>query len=217
MPCNVILYRRFGGTCRQSACCSAYPLMEAMCSTETSVNCQTTRHCILAISVVRTSNSTNASPFHAYHIIVIYLCACLSIFIDREAQRRENGANGGNASVEPEPSVSQTQQQVVNRDAMRRVQPQPDVVSNTNTRSAQSEVPIPPPRRCPPAGGVRVRPCPPPRRSRRSRSTSSNEKTSAVPTDNRTRENWQEVGKELRKIADDFCASSLEVGEWYRL
>lgn len=138
----------------------------------------------------------------------------MSVFVDGEAQRRENGADGGNASGEPEPSVSQNQQQAVNRDAMRRVLPQPDAVSNPTTRSAQSEVPIPPPRRCTPAGGVRVRPCPPPRRSRRSRSTSSNEKTSAVPTDNRTRENWQEVGKELRKIADQFCASSNpEVGE----
>ncbi|XP_023711206.1 uncharacterized protein LOC111866462 isoform X2 [Cryptotermes secundus] len=132
---------------------------------------------------------------------------------NREAQRRENDADGGNGSGEPEPSGSQNQQQALNRDAMLRVLPQPDVVSNPTTRSAQSEVPIPPPRRCTPAGGVRVRPCPPPRRSRRSRSTSSNEKTSAVPTDNRTRENWQEVGKELRKIADQFCASSSpEVG-----
>lgn len=129
---------------------------------------------------------------------------------NREAQRRENDANGGNASGEPEPSVSQNQQQAVNSDAMRRVLQLQDVVSYTNSRSSQSEAPIPPPRRGTPARGVRVRPCPPPRRSRRSRSTSSNEKTSAVPTDNRTRENWQDVGKELRKIADEFCASSLK-------
>jgi hypothetical protein len=32
--------------------------------------------------------------------------------------------------------------------------------------------------------------------------------------DNRTRENWKEVGEELRKIADEFCmSSSLKVGE----
>jgi hypothetical protein len=136
------------------------------------------------------------------------------ILSDREAQSRENAADEDTTSGEAEPSVGQNQHQAVNSDAMRRVLPLPDVFPITNTRSAQSEAPIPPPRRGTPAGGVRVRPRPPPRRSRRSRSVSSNEKTSAVPTDNRTRENWQEVGKELRKIADEFCVSSgLEVGE----
>jgi hypothetical protein len=97
---------------------------------------------------------------------------------------------------------------------MRRVLPLPDVVPITNTRSAESEAPIPPPRRGTPAGGVRVRPRPQPRRLRRSRSISINEKTSAIPTDIRTRENWKEVGEDLRKIADEFrMSSSLKVGE----
>jgi hypothetical protein len=35
-----------------------------------------------------------------------------------------------------------------------------------------------------------------------------------VPTDHRTSEDWQQVGKGLRKIADEFSASSrVEVGE----
>lgn len=135
-------------------------------------------------------------------------------FADGEAQRRENDANEGNAPREPEPSVSQNQHQAVNSDAMRRVLPLPDVVLITNTRPAESVAPIPPPRRDTPVGGVRVRPRPQPRRSRRSRSVSINEKTSAMRADNRTRENWKEVGEELRKIADEFCmSSSLKVGE----
>jgi hypothetical protein len=147
-------------------------------------------------------------------VVFIYALICLYFFVDREAQRRENGANGGNASGEGEPSVRQNQQQAVNSDAMRQVLPLQEVVSNTNTTSTQSEVRILPPGRGTPTSGVRVRPCPPPRRRRRCRTTSSsNEKTCAVPTENRTRDNWQDVGKELRKIADEFCASSLKVGE----
>jgi hypothetical protein len=78
--------------------------------------------------------------------------------------------------------------------------------------SAPTEAPVPPPRRGTPSVGVRP-PRPPPRRPRRRRSTCCDDKTPVVPTDNTTNEDWQNIGKQLRKIADSFRGSGLEVGE----
>jgi len=114
----------------------------------------------------------------------------------------------------PEPPVNGNQQQAMNSDAMRRVSPLPDIVPSTNIGSAPLMAPIPPPRRGTTAHGDRPRPHPPPRRPRRRRGTCCNEKSHDVPTDDRTREDWKQVGKELRKIADEFHSTSrLEVGE----
>ncbi|GFG39715.1 hypothetical protein Cfor_11120, partial [Coptotermes formosanus] len=73
-----------------------------------------------------------------------------------------------------------------------------------------TEAPIPPPRRGAPSDGVRP-PRPPPRRPRRRRSTCCDDKTPVVPNDHRTCEDWQRIGKQLRKIADNFRGSTLEV------
>ncbi|KDR15646.1 hypothetical protein L798_09722 [Zootermopsis nevadensis] len=98
---------------------------------------------------------------------------------------------------------------------MRRIPALPDIVPITDIRAAApSDAPVPPPRRGTPEGGVRPRPRRPPRRPRRRTSSCCcNEKKQGVPNDDRTTENWKEVGKDLRKIADEFCTSSRLEGE----
>jgi len=135
-------------------------------------------------------------------------------FADRETERRDTADDGANAASSAEPSVTQNQQQAIDSsDTTRRVTPLPDLIPVTDNISAPSEeAPVPPPRRGIPSGGVRP-PRPPPRRPRRRRSTCCDDKTPVVPTDHRTSEDWQNIGKQLRKIADSFRGSGLEVGE----
>ena len=137
-----------------------------------------------------------------------------SFFADRESERRDTAGDGANAASSAEPSVTQNQQQTVDSDTTRRVTPLPDLIPVTHNISAPSEAPVPPPRRGTPSDGVRP-PRPPPRRPRRRRSTCCDDKTPVVPTDHRTCEDWQSIGKQLRKIADSFRGSGLEVGEWH--
>jgi len=144
---------------------------------------------------------------------LLFLINIFSSFADRETERRDTAGDGANATSSAEPSVTQNQQQAVDSDTTRRVTPLPDLIPVTDNISAPSEeAPVPPPRRGIPSDGVRP-PRPPPRRPRRRRSTCCDAKTPVVPTDHRTSEDWQNVGKQLRKIADSFRGSGLEVGE----
>jgi len=128
---------------------------------------------------------------------------------NRETERRDTTDDGANTASSAEPSVTQNQQQTIDSDTTRRVTPLPDLIPVTDNISAVSEAPIPPPRRGTPSDGVRP-PRPPPRRPRRRRSTCCDAKTPVVPTDHRTCEDWQNIGKQLRKIADSFRDSDLE-------
>ncbi|XP_069680266.1 E1A-binding protein p400-like isoform X3 [Periplaneta americana] len=118
---------------------------------------------------------------------------------NRPAQRSDTGRH-------TQPNVSNYQQQ--SEDEVRRVQPLPDLVLSTVSgqapRSAAPEapVPVPPPRRR--ASDVdRDCPQPPPRRPRRRRCSSCRG----------ARISWMQIGKELRKIADEFrTGSHLQVG-----
>lgn len=136
-------------------------------------------------------------------------------FADREQQRRDNGG-GDNEARNAEPPVNANQQQGMDSDATGRIPPLPVVIPVANTRPAPPpEVPIPPPRRDTPAGGVRPRSRPQPRHPKRRPGSRNNRKTTSdVPSDSRTSENWQLVGRDLRKIADNFRTSRLEVGEY---
>lgn len=127
----------------------------------------------------------------------------------RDAERRDAGGDGGNGAGNAEPSVTQNQQQATDSSAMRRVTALPDLIPTTDNTSAPPEAPIPPPRRGAPSYGVRP-PRPPPRRPRRRRSTCCDDKTPGVPSDHTTCEDWQRIGKQLRKIAIDFRGSGLE-------
>lgn len=135
----------------------------------------------------------------------------LFFFADRETERRGT-ADDANASGSAEPSVTQNQQQAIDSDTTRRVTPLPDLIPVTDHTTVPSEAPVPPPRRGTPSDGVRP-PRPPPRRPRRRRSSCCDDKTPVVPTDHRTCEDWQSIGQQLRKIADSFHNSGLEVGE----
>ncbi|XP_069680265.1 uncharacterized protein [Periplaneta americana] len=113
---------------------------------------------------------------------------------NRPAQRSDTGRH-------TQPNVSNYQQQ--SEDEVRRVQPLPDLVLSTVSgqapRSAAPEapVPVPPPRRR--ASDVdRDCPQPPPRRPRRRRCSSCRG----------ARISWMQIGKELRKIADEFRTGS---------
>ncbi|XP_021927013.1 uncharacterized protein LOC110833352 isoform X2 [Zootermopsis nevadensis] len=134
---------------------------------------------------------------------------------NRDTQTRDGGGGGGNEAGRSDPSVNGNQEQGIGNDAMRRIPALPDIVPITDIRAAApSDAPVPPPRRGTPEGGVRPRPRRPPRRPRRRTSSCCcNEKKQGVPNDDRTTENWKEVGKDLRKIADEFCTSSRLEGE----
>ena len=166
----------------------------------------------------RTIASNVCSELNYYGIMVLstaqqlFLINLFPFFADRETERRDTADDGANAASSAEPSVTQTQQQTIDSDTTRRVTPLPDLIPVTDNISAPSEAPIPPPRRVTPSDGVRP-PRPPPRRPRRRRSTCCDDKTPVVPTDHRTSEDWQSIGKQLRKIADSFRGSGLEVGE----
>lgn len=129
---------------------------------------------------------------------------------NRETERRDTADDGANAANSAEPSVTQNQEQAIDSDTTRRVTPLPDLIPVTDNISPPSEeAPVPPPRRSIPSDGVRP-PRPPPRRPRRRRTTCCDAKTPVVPTDHRTSEDWQNIGKQLRKIADSFRGSGLE-------
>ncbi|PSN40725.1 hypothetical protein C0J52_25320 [Blattella germanica] len=95
--------------------------------------------------------------------------------------------------------------------------PLPDIVLSTGfvpeSGPSGSRAPVPPPRRFAPAT---ERPQPPPRRPRRRRPVDKRKREDTpedTRPDQRQRENWLQVGKELRKIADGFRASNSSLQE----